>query len=180
VIGGITVFKTLSRIVKVPWTNERVRSSLGVLSVFFTIFLLFNSGWVYEVAKDFPTSISLNNTIDYPRFNEQEILTGCWLKDRKNVKIGVYSDDYRSLLLWGVLGERHVFRGDDEITTQMPKNVYIFLGRENVKSEKIILVTPDKQRKSVDIQNLTLSSTLLNMNRIYNNGDAHVYYQLKR
>ena len=180
VIGGMTFFGMVNRVVKKSWADQIVRSSLRVLSVFFAVFLLFNSGWVYEVAKDNPGSISLNSTIDYPRFNEQEILTGYWLKDRKNVKIDVYSDDYRSLLLWCALGEKHAFRGDDEITTWIPNNVYIFLGRENAKNEKIILITPTEKRKSVDLQNLTLSNTLLNMNRIYNNGDAHVYYRLKR
>jgi uncharacterized membrane protein len=180
VIGGIAVFRRVNHVVKKSWTDRIVRSSLRVLSVFFAIFLLFNSGWVYEVVKDHPGSIALNSTIDFPRFNEPEILTGQWLKDRKNVKIDVYSDDYRSLLLWCALGEKHAFRGDDEITTWIPNNVYIFLGRENAKNEKIILITPTEKRKSVDLQNLTLSNTLLNMNRIYNNGDAHVYYRLKR
>ena len=73
VIGGITVFRMMSKIVKTSWTEQHVRSSLKVLSVFLVIFLLFNSGWIYEVAKDHPGSISLNSTMDYPRFNEQEV-----------------------------------------------------------------------------------------------------------
>jgi len=176
IIGGITVFKMMSRIVKASWTDQHVRSSLKILSVFFAIFLLFNSGWVYEVAKDYPPAL-LNNTIDYPRFNEQEVLTGVWLNNEKDTRVNVYSDEYRGLLLLGILGEGHVFYGDNEITTWMPNNIYIFLGHENVKNGKITLIMPTKERRPVSLQNLTFYNTLLNMNRIYNNGDAQVYYR---
>ena len=177
VIGGITVFRMVSGVVGASWGDQRVGSSLKVLSVFFAIFLLFNSGWVYEAMKDHPMSIALNNTIAYPRFNEQEILTGHWLKDKKDVDIRIYSDEYSGLLLLGIFGKYNIFRGYKEITTRMPNNAYIFLGSNNVKNGKIILITPNRGRESVVLQNLTFYNTLFNMNRIYNNGDAHVYYR---
>ena len=177
VIGWITVFKMISKVAKASWTDQRVKSSLRALSVFFAIFLLFNSGWVYEIAKDHPRSIALNSTIDFPRFNEPEILTGHWLKDKKDVNVRIYSDEYRGLLLLGIIGKHYSFGGDEETTTRMPNNIYIFLGHENVKNGKIILIAPTKERMSVSLQNLTFYNTLLNMNRIYNNGDAQVYYR---
>jgi len=80
-------------------------------------------------------------------------------------------------MLVAILGKRYTFRGDKEITTCIPpNNVYIFLGHENVKNNKIILITPHG-KKSVTLQNLTFYNTLLNMNRIYNNGDAWIYYR---
>jgi len=100
VIGGITVLKVVSRIVKVSWTDQRVKSSLRALSTFFAIFLLFNSGWVYEVAKDHPPPL-LNNTIDYPRFNHQEVSGAEWITNVKGSD-PIYADGYRWLLLGGL------------------------------------------------------------------------------
>ncbi|MGB2727288.1 MAG: DUF2206 domain-containing protein [Halobacteriota archaeon] len=180
VIGGMTVFRIWSTIVRAraSWTDQHVRSSLKILSVFFMIFLLFNTGFIFEIAKDKPTSISLNNTMDYSRFNEQESLTGEWLEDKKDTDGKIYADVYRSSLLWGIFGERHMFHGDEEITTWMPNNnLYIFLGRGNIKNGKIGLMAPDKRVKTVDLQNLTFYNTLLKMNKIYSNGDAQVYYR---
>ncbi|MBA7515266.1 hypothetical protein ES705_07305 [subsurface metagenome] len=183
VIGGVTVFRMLAKVVKASWTEQRVKSSLKILSVFLVIFLLFNTGWVYEVAKDHPGSIALSqesSTKDYPLTNEQEALSGEWLRDKRDIDTTIYADEYRGLSLAGTahIGKYRVFWGDEEMTTRIPDNVYIFLGRENVKNKKIILITPVKrERKSVDLQNLTFYNTLLNMSRIYNNSDAEMYYQ---
>ena len=179
VIGGITVFRMMSKVVRVIWTSESVKSSLQVLSVLFAIFLLFNTGFVYEVAKDHPNSISLSSS-GSTCFNNQEVLTGEWLKDKKDVNTKVYSDVYRGLLLLGMLGETHYFIGDENTTIRISRSAYIFLGRENVKNKKIVLypLNPTYQQcKSVNLQNLTLYNTLLNMGKIYNNGDAEVYYR---
>ena len=66
---------------------------------------------------------------------------------------------------------------NEEIQSWIPNDVYIFLGHENVKNGKMILITPKNKRESVFLQNLTFYNTLLNMSEIYNNGDAEVYYR---
>ena len=179
VIGGITIFKVLSRVVKVSWTNESIKRSLHVLSVYFVIFLLFNTGFVYEVAKDHPTSISLSSR-DLSCSTDQEVLAGNWLKDRKDMRTNVYSDVYVGLLLLRLLGISHYFKGDENTTTCIPRSAYIFFGRENVKNKKIVIypLNPISQKcKIVDLQNLTFYNTLLNMSEIYTNGGAQVYYR---
>ncbi len=195
VIGGLAVFKMVAETVMACWTNKRARILRGeftssarislsgtlemapVLSVFLVIFLLFNSGWAYEVAKDHPSSIALNSTIDFPRFNEQEIATGVWLNEKKDMIRDLYADEYRSLLLFGLFGKRQTFFGDNEITTPIPNNFYIFFGRENVRNGKIILIASNMNRNSVYLQNLSIYNTLLDMNKIYKNGDSLVYYR---
>ena len=183
VIGGITVFRIIHNVIKVSWTNKSVRNSLRVLSVLLAILLLFNTGFVYEVTKDNPGSIALSqesSTKDYPLTNEQEALSGEWLRDNRDTDTTIYADEYRGLSLAGTahIGDYRVFWEDEEMTTRIHDNAYIFLGRENVKNKKIILITPIKrERKPVDLQNLTFYNTLLNSSIIYNNGDAHVYYR---
>ncbi|HJH25202.1 MAG TPA: hypothetical protein C5S37_00165, partial [Methanophagales archaeon] len=95
VIGCITVFKMISRVVRVSWTDKRIRSTLKVLSVFFAIFLLFNTGLVYEVAKDNPTSISLNTTINHPRVhtNDREVYGAQWLVNMAENESNIYAGD---------------------------------------------------------------------------------------
>ena len=170
VIGGITVFRMLSRVVRASWTNERVSSSMKVLSVFLVIFLLFNTGFVYEVAKDGPCSISLNNTIDYPRFNDQEVLGAKWLHGVKSSD-RIYADTYRRLLLnsfeWGIVIPFSV----DEI----PENSYIYLGTLNVVDDKVRLRHKIGVRR---IMEYIGSDDIVNKrNMIYTNGGAEVYYR---
>ena len=176
VIGGITVFKVLSRVVKASWTNKSMKNALKILSAFLAIFLLFNTGFVFEVANDIPTSISLNSTIDYPRFNEQEILAGKWLRNEKTEDPKICSDMFRGFVLTEMFGNVYMLRGDKEVITEIPPNVYIFLGRENVKNNKIILCTP-RGKESVTLQNLTFYNIILGMSKIYNNGDAQMFYR---
>lgn len=180
VIGGITVLKMLSKIGRVTWTNKAASSSLKILSVFFALSLLYSSGFVYEVVEGGSSSISLNSTIDRACLNDHEALMAGWLKNTKDVDAKIYSDRVRGVLLWGIFGERHVFVVDEEerIITHIPDNVYIFLGRENVKNgtmelDKIDLNTPSTV---VVIQNSALNTSLSKKSRVYNNGDAHIYF----
>jgi len=172
VLGGIVIFKLFFKVIDVSWTDQQLKSSLKMLSAFLALFLLFNSGWIFEVVKDDPGSIALNITTDYPHFSEQEIITGTWLNNNRDAAVNIYSDVYKWLLLIGIFRDAYVFREDSEI---MPNNAYIFLGRENVKNKKIILIAPDNSRNLISIQNWALYNMLANTNKIYYNGDTQLY-----
>jgi uncharacterized membrane protein len=178
VIGGITVLRMMSKVIRVTWTNKAVRSSLKILSVFFAIFWLYNSGVVFGVAEGHYGSIALNSTMDRMCFNDQEAVMAKWIMNTKNVDTNIYADRRRGEVLEGIYGKRHLLRGDEEvgIITRIPDNAYIFLGRENVKNGKMALHRPSGGTSVVNLQNLTFYNTLLDMSRIYNNGDAQVYY----
>jgi uncharacterized membrane protein len=171
VIGGLTVFRVISKAVKVSWTDQRVKSSLKVLSMFFAIFLLFNTGWVYEVAKDNPSSFSLNSTSDYPRFNDQEVLGAKWLHDVKSSN-KMYADVYRWLLLssfeWG---EVRAFPADGD---EIRKDSYIYLGTWNVVEGEVMV----RHKIGVSYIGEYINSEYMvnDVNKIYANGGAQVYY----
>ncbi|MCK4732578.1 MAG: DUF2206 domain-containing protein, partial [Methanophagales archaeon] len=173
VIGGITVFRMVHRVVKTSWKNQREISSLKVLSLFLAIFFLFNSGWIYEVAKDNPTSIALNSTIDYPRFNNQEVLGAKWLHGVKGSN-PLYADGYRRLLLssfeWGQLKTFPV--GVDKIQD----NTYMYFGNLNIKKKEVLLVDVKSARR-VTREYINSSQIVDGRNQIYNNGGAQVYYR---
>ena len=99
VIGGITVFRGMAKMVRVSWTDKRVRHSLNVLSVFFVLLLLFNSGFVYEIADDRPRSISLSSdAIPYFYTHEQDMVGAEWLAKLDDSAI-VYGDYFEWLML---------------------------------------------------------------------------------
>jgi len=79
IIGCIEVFKALTKIVGIPWTNKNVEVTLRVMSVFLAIFLLFNTGFIYEITGETTGTgsaslIALDADFDYFCFNEQEVL----------------------------------------------------------------------------------------------------------
>ena len=181
VIGGMRVLKVLSRVVRASWTNKNVRSSLKLLSIFFVIYLLFNSGFVYELANR-PFSFPLNTTaVNRPNFNEEEVVSARWLSDNIDASKRVYAGAHNAHLLQMSRGSFSPLRGtEEEVITRILDDTRIFLGRKNVMDGKIWLGDPRGGRSNttvVQLQNLTFYNTLLNMSEIYNNGDAVVYYR---
>ena len=179
VIGYITVFKMMSRVVKASWTDQRVRSSLKVLSVFLAIFLLFNTGLVYEVAKDNPTSISLNSTINHPRFhtNDQEACGARWLVNLANDSY-VYAGDCGRIFFPFISDKEKIKRFNND-TERISPNSYIFMGFLNVREDEVVVVKKDAKGYSQDYPKLSNSTfynkVVIHANKIYDNGDAQVY-----
>jgi len=171
VVGGITIFKVISKVAKVSWTDQRVRSSLKVLSVFFAILLLFNTGWVYEITKDHPTSFSLNTTIDAPCFNEKEVLGATWLAEVKSDK-QIYADSHRWQLLasfeWGQV------RPFPVKVDRIPKKSYVYFGSLNVEKGMVRLrlrLGVATMEKYIDLYKIVDDRS-----KIYDNGGAQVYH----
>ena len=185
VIGGITVFKMLSRVVRASWTEQRARSSLKVLSVFLVIFLLFNSGFVYEVAKDHPGSISLSSewvkeygdaktkNSFYAAYHMAGDIAGAkWISKNRDNKLRIYADYTRKRLVLNGYGMMPI---NEPVvltnTTEVRDGSYIYLGYPNVHYGLMYaLPTPS-------YWNITDISPLLDGgSEIYNNGDAKIYY----
>jgi len=183
VIGGIIILWIVSKIVGILWTEQHVRSSLKVLSVFFAVFLLFNSGFIYELAKDSPGSISLSqesikkygNVLDKVRlykayFPEQDIFGVKWISRNRNNESKIYADFAHKILpftSYGMIPNEYVLTN----TTIIKKNSYIYLGYLNTCYGII-------DREGDNYWNITDISSLLNeMSCIYSNGGAEVYYR---
>jgi uncharacterized membrane protein len=191
VIGGMTVFKVVSRAVRVSWTDQRVRSSLKVLSLFLVIFLLFNCGWVFEVAKDYPGSISLSqesikkseNIEDkaklYNGLNvfEQDVFSVKWLSKNRENNRKIYTDATGSapLISSGMIEPETLIRISN--TTKIQKETYTYLGYPNIV-EKIAMVYYPGPQKRMDVYNTTEIFSFLNTtNEIYTNGGSEIYYR---
>jgi len=174
VVGGSFLWNRLQKKSKSFHTEKA--NFLKVLSLFLMVFLLFSSGFIYEIAHDRPSSISLNGKMDFPRFNCQEVAAAEWLKNEANMGIPAYSDLYRKPLLDGTLGYAYYLRYPQ--ITVLPHNVYLFLGHRNIVDGKLVLILRYGGAVTMDISNLTLyHAALLEGNRIYDNGDAGIVFR---
>lgn len=172
IIGGIMPLRVLSK--KVPKLNIKENDTLAlkVLSIFFATFLLFNTGWIYEVAGDSPTSYSLNNTVDYPKFNDRDIAGQKWIYQVSGIEKNngsIYADRYRYNLFIGSGDKKNIFYFSQSID-QIPRNSYLYFSTYNSDKSKI-LIDIDKFQYNNFYPYISLK------NRIYNNGGAKIYYQ---
>ena len=170
VIGGITVLRMIGKIVRVTWTNKAVRRSLGILSVYFVIFLLYQIGFVFYVAEGQTGSISLDSTSDSWCFNNQEVFGAKWLYDVKDSNI-IYADRSRHLLLISCLGggQIKVLRPDNVGPIQIRKNSYIYLGRPNVVEHNITVIRGGVQ------EYINIEHIIDTRSNIYTNGGSEIY-----
>ena len=190
VIGGITVFRLLSRIVRVFWTDQHVRASLKVLSVYFVIFLLYSSGFVYQVAEGQSGSISIGQE-GIKKYGDAEVKAGfysgyipeqdvvgvMWLSKNRDDTTIVYADfsAYNHLLQsYGMLPR--MYRHQLLITTtEIETGSYIFMRYLNVIYNICLRVTFEKGRVSL-IYNTTEIEGLLKENcKIYSNGGCNIH-----
>lgn len=180
IIGGITFFRVMSKVIKASWTNQREISSLKVLSVFLAIFLLFNTGWVYEVAKDHPSSIALSqesfcgDAEQDANFHscyvpEQDAFSAGWLSKNTNKQnLRIYSDrdaKWHVLRSYGMMRENvNILSKNTKITH---KKAYIYLRRSNVVDG--IMGRP--------VYNTTEIFPILGKSsKIYSNKGSEIYY----
>jgi uncharacterized membrane protein len=147
IIGGLTICKMITKIFKIYWTNKMVKLSLNVLSVFLVIFLLFNTGFMYEIAKDHPLAIPISQeTIkkygdidDKAKFYggyimTQNVFSGKWVTTNMRNNEIIYRGDlvqgYPSLTIYGGIDEKNI-QGFDNTTTEIGSG-YVQLSYANV------------------------------------------------
>ncbi|MBS7635671.1 DUF2206 domain-containing protein, partial [Candidatus Bathyarchaeota archaeon] len=150
--------------------NITPSQTLKIISIFLCIFLFFNSGWVYEIAKDNPTSIALSS-IDYPCFNDQEVAGARWLHTFMH-EGKIYADDYRWLLIIGFEGYPYTWYGDYK--SQHPTNLFIFLGTFNVRNGTLLKTHQVGPRISIK-EYVETSEILEGQSKIYDSGGAQIF-----
>jgi uncharacterized membrane protein len=99
-VAGIAFFFDLLRSVRSSATKKRILPrDTGLMKtsivVFLILFLIFNTGLVYQTEDTNHTSIALDYEIDYPRYGEQEVKGQQWLMASKNTATKAYTDGYR-------------------------------------------------------------------------------------
>lgn len=192
VIGGLAVFRMISRVVKVSWTNKSARRWLTVLSIFFVIFFLYQTGFIWQVAEGGSGSGLDNEWIKkygapeqkaalYTAFPpEQEVFSAKWLS--MNMKPGekiyaTYSDiRVHALTSYGMIPLEDVLVLT-KTTKTIQEDAYVYLQYlnviEGIGTEFDTSVSLGGLRT---IYNMTEISHLLEgRNKIYSNGGSEIY-----
>jgi uncharacterized membrane protein len=184
VIGGITVFNMISKVVLRSWNEHHDRSSIKIMFIFFIIYFMFNSGFVYEITKDNPESISLSQeTIKnygnvelkanfYTSFiPEQDYFSAVWLSMYRNYKMNVNMDLSRNNNLLVSYGNQGLYSILSKSTNKIFRGSYIYTGYLNNVDK--IMVGPKYKRYWYLSE---ISPFLEKSNKIYTN-NASVIYQ---
>jgi uncharacterized membrane protein len=181
VMGYLTIVKAFSRIIN-P-THARLHRkgdvALKIFSIYLAIFFLFQSGFIYWVGNDVPSSISLSSSIDYPVFNEREICGANWLRSVKSENFLIYADAVRIYLFPNLIITNNIETFSSNLVRVMD-NSYIYFGTLNVLEEKIVYWQElgGSHRISVirEIRYMNLGNiTRIAHGKIYDNGGSQVY-----
>ena len=180
ILGGSIFLKQMSIILQKEnrFIKKRfIKKPLNVckiLSLFFAVFLLFNTGFIYEIVNDKqPTSFSLSSYkgIDSPVYNNVEISSGEWLiRNYNEGKIIVDSLRYQ---LMGEFGSPFVILPSN--MTEIPKGDVLYMGSYNIMHSQLLVY--DKIG-NVASQTRYINSTAieLSMDRILDNGGSRILY----
>ena len=197
VIGAVECIKGLHNPFKRKAHTNEVRGSLQAVSIFIAVFLLFNTGFVYKVLNDSPTSVWLNNAIDYPLYNAKEIQGASWLASalgNYQLRTGdqafilprserVYADVFRFQTLGSVglqvtqlptsaqnlSGYSYVYLGTFNIEH------YVYLGTLNIEQGKILTRTIAPGQAAPDQNYVNIRTLTNNLSEIYDNGGSQIY-----
>jgi uncharacterized membrane protein len=201
VIGGLTAFRVASRVGKVSWTNERARQWLKILSVYFVIFFLFQTGFVWEVTEGYSQSISLSQEgiKKYGTLEEkamlynaltpkQEVFSARWLSVNRNAKELIYAifrDQWiHALNSYGMIPSESVGMTPSEGvlpltrgTRTIPDDAYVYLQYVNVVEGIGTEFDPSlRHGREHSTYDMTEIFHLYEAkNKIYSNGGSEIY-----
>jgi uncharacterized membrane protein len=181
---------------KAPQWHIENRAALGLCAVFLAVFLLANTGFIYEVAgHPLPTSIALSpENSDFPVFTEGELNGAEWVVDRADGDTIFYDTlsyhifDYLNNVTGEAPGKtagQILYRRPDSIgivETDVPPRSLIYLRSYNLRTGKLALGWPAYQTmdvKRIEIDRLgSFSDTLACSNVIYTSDSSQVLYTL--
>ncbi len=185
VIGGIRFYGIIYKFFNgaTNGVKNHYKGTYLFMSLFFTIFLLFNLGFVNEILKIQPNSISLNSTLDYPRFNSKEIFGAEWLNSQlganEKYNVDLYADNFGKKLLNGYIFPPWRVSTFDDNTEKSSYNSFIYLRNLNVEGNIMVKARKASFEKPFDYLDIrdSLFYNLLSIynNKIYANGGSEIY-----
>lgn len=187
VIGGIWVFEIINKVARRNW-QDTTNIALKVLSIFFVVMFLFNSGFIYEVTNDHPISISLsqqsvknNNNIQdegvfYTTLDlfKEDTFSTSWFN--RNVPHGKGTIVYRDYIAnSAVTAYAGTYQDHNKFllknTSEIEPGAFVFVAYPNLVKN----VGREKSGYSFIFMNDNISYLLKNSNEIYANGGDEIY-----
>jgi uncharacterized membrane protein len=167
VIGGIILFKSIFKALNINIGNER---PLKIFSVFLILFLLFNAGF-FSVLSNQSIPMHLSKDSDYyPSFNIPETTAAKWLHD-ESTGPQIFADSYGIFVFYKYYTPLEI-----NVISKYNENIssYIFLRKLN--KENRLLVGFNKGQRDRSRVYEDMSKIINSKYRIYDNGDAKVYF----
>jgi uncharacterized membrane protein len=192
IIGGITIFNVITKVFRMSWTNKSIKKSLRILYVFFVILMLFNTGFIFEIANSNPNSISLSQeslkSHENPErrarvytsiMHEQEVFSARWLSMKMKNDEGIYASfpvGMRALVCYGGIGilpSQKIYTLTN--TTKNVRRGYIYLSALSVGEDMESYLTPELSRTAC-FNMSDIYPLLTSKNKIYTNGGSDVLW----
>lgn len=175
VFGAMAIVGLVSRAFGMNKTEDRIRGGRAAIALFLAVFFLFNTGFVFEVVDDGPTSLALSDLQNYPIFSEPEVVGASWLAaatdDPEEKGRYLYGDDISWLVVRGFAAMNSWMISAEG--NHVPDDSYLFFGAENLKNESVIVTT---FRKAVRTPvHLPLDPIISERGKIYDGGTAAVF-----
>jgi uncharacterized membrane protein len=169
ILGIIKIVETLKTIFRINFSRKNL---LRAISIFLIIFLFFDTGLTYQILDPAQTtSIALNPSYDFPKFNQKEVTAGKWLS-RTKYDYPVYADKNRASVLRSItLPVLEIPYYFDLVYDQ----TYIFLGERNVEKNKVLVYNMEGSNIITDEKYVSPLDILQGRSRIYDNGGAEIY-----
>ena len=190
IIGGVAIFRGINKMVGAAWTDESMKRSLRVLSLYFVIFLLFQSGFVYYMVQGYSGSISISQE-EIKKYGdakakagfyscyipEQDVFGARWLSNNRDDATKIYAD-YSAcghvLQSYGMLPRKYRHQLLNT-TTEIETGSHIFMSYVNVICNTCLSVTFEKGRMSSTYNTTDIDGLLKKNCKIYSNGGNDIY-----
>jgi uncharacterized membrane protein len=182
VLGWIAIFRFLGSLVRRDRPGT-VALAIELLSIFLVIYLIFNTGMIFQIARDVPMSYSLDSlgaNLTYTIYNNLEVSGAEWMiHAQRDIELAqnhtytppIFSDTYRWLLLqdWNTSRSYQLPTAIDDT----PPGSYIYMGTYNVAKDKAVQVLwmGDNEKLSL----LDLKGIRKTRDKIFANGGSEIF-----
>jgi uncharacterized membrane protein len=142
--------------------------SYKVAAILIAIFLLFNTGFIFEVTNQNYNSFALSEDVDYPLYNQKELKGAYWLHYFKN-EDEIYADLYRLLLFGGIEGRNKNHKPLK--SNSILRDSYLYLGTKNIIDKQVLIKNQHKDQ--YEYINVSIFSS--KKNKLYTNYESQIY-----
>lgn len=181
VVGSLFCATSLNRLVSKRSTHKRPTDGAAkgytIICAFLAVFFVFNSGLVYQIMNDNPTSIALGSSYDYPVFSQEEVESAKWLSSHANHSEKILADEFRRLLIYGfvpISDVRQFYAYGDIVEPTDLMGKYVYFGEFNTQEHKVAL---GNNLLPMDFRGTPLEKSLQESNHVFSSGLSDIFYQ---
>lgn len=169
VLGFLMIVKILVRS-KQSLSENQMKKSFYVLSAFLMIFFLVTSSFAYQLI-DQPKAgrFALDNNVDFPSINTQELASAEWLKNVNDNNIRIYGDSNKASVLVSITGrhESLSFWNFGENDKLIIGNSYIYISSFDT-NKKMVSITELHGTRYIDY------NVFNNLSKIQDSGTSSI------